>query len=139
MDVLTPEQRRRNMAAIRSKDTVPEMLLRRLVHSLGYRYRLHIRSLPGCPDLVFPRRHKVIFVNGCFWHRHNCRLGRPMPRSAANFWRTKLEGNKVRDARNRKKLRRMGWKVLVVWECQIGPRNRGKLADRVKRFLDPCL
>ena len=135
VDVLSPEQRRRNMAAIRGKDTQPEMLLRRLVYSLGYRYRLHVRNLPGCPDLVFFSRRKVIFVHGCFWHRHNCRMGRPMPRTRRAFWRMKLEGNKARDKRNRRKLRQMGWKGLVIWECQIRPAKMARLAARVSKFL----
>jgi len=133
MDVLTPEERRRNMAAIRGKDTQPEMLLRRLVHSLGYRYRLHVRNLPGCPDIVLPRHRKVILVHGCFWHRHNCRLGRPWPRTRAVFWRNKLEGNKARDVKNRKALRKLGWEVLVVWECQT--RRPEWLRGRVSGFL----
>ena len=135
MDVLSPEQRRRNMAAIRGKNTQPEMLLRRLVFSLGYRYRLHVRNLPGCPDIVLPRHGKVILVHGCFWHRHNCRMGRPLPRTRGEFWLAKLEGNKARDIRNRKMLLSMGWKVLTVWECQISPRNMTKLAGRIMAFL----
>jgi DNA mismatch endonuclease (patch repair protein) len=135
MDVLTPEERRRNMAAIRGKDTQPEMLLRRLVHSMGYRYRLHVRNLPGCPDIVLPRHRKVILVHGCFWHRHNCRLGRPWPRTRAAFWRAKLEGNKARDIRNLRKLRQLGWKVLTVWECQIHHLRMDKVAARITRFL----
>lgn len=135
MDVLSPEQRRRNMAAIRGKNTRPEMVLRRLVFSLGYRYRLHVRNLPGCPDMVFPRYGKVILVHGCFWHRHNCRMGRPMPRTRTEFWRAKLEGNKARDIQNMKMLLTMGWKVLTVWECQICPTKMERLVARITRFL----
>jgi DNA mismatch endonuclease (patch repair protein) len=135
MDVLTPEERRRNMAAIRGKDTQPEMLLRRLVHSMGYRYRLHVRNLPGCPDIVLPRHRKVILVHGCFWHRHNCRLGRPWPRTRAAFWRVKLDANKARDSRNLQKLRQLGWKVLTVWECQLHHSKMDKVSARITRFL----
>lgn len=133
-DVLTAEQRRYCMSRIRGKDTKPEMTVRRLVHALGYRFRLHRRDLPGCPDLVLPRHRKVIFVHGCFWHRHRCRYGRPMPATRRQFWKKKLEGNKQRDARNRRALRRLGWDVLVVWECQT--RKPHKLIDRLVVFLE---
>lgn len=133
-DVLSPEQRRYNMSRIRGKDSKPEMVVRRLVHGLGYRYRLHHRDLPGCPDLVFTSRRKVIFVHGCFWHRHRCRYGRPMPATRRRFWQAKLEGNKARDAKNRRALRRCGWRVLVVWECQT--KDLEKLADRLVAFLE---
>lgn len=122
------------MSAIRGKDTKPEMIVRRLVHSLGYRYRLHVRELPGVPDLVFPTRKKVIFVHGCFWHRHNCRLGRPRPKTRHEFWEEKLEGNRRRDAKHRRELRALGWQVLTVWQCQTA--DPDKLAERVLRFLD---
>ena len=118
-DVLTVEQRSRCMAAIRGKDTKPEMIVRRLVHALGYRYRLHVRSLPGCPDLVFRPRQKVIFVHGCFWHRHSCKLGTPVPRTRSEFWKAKLDGNVSRDTRNAEELQRLGWSVLVIWECEV--------------------
>ncbi|HUU09426.1 MAG TPA: very short patch repair endonuclease [Phycisphaerae bacterium] len=133
-DVLTDEQRRYCMSRIKGKDTKPEMVVRRLVHALGYRFRLHRRDLPGCPDLVLPRHRKVIFVHGCFWHRHRCRYGRPMPATRRQFWKKKFEGNKQRDARNRRALRRLGWDVLVVWECQT--RKPDKLIDRLVAFLE---
>jgi len=136
MDTLTPEERSRLMGLVRSKDTKPEMLVRRLVHALGYRYRLHDRRLPGCPDLVFPSRRKVIFVHGCFWHQHRCRMGNRMPKSRVEFWRNKLEGNRRRDQRHRKALNRQGWRVLTVWECQTRPKAIPRLADRVTRFLE---
>lgn len=123
------------MAAVKSKDTTPELLVRRLVHSLGYRYLLHVRALPGVPDLVFPSRRKVLFVHGCYWHRHHCRSGCSMPASRVAYWKKKLLENKRRDAKNRRKLRRLGWKVLTVWECQTKPSRRDKLAARITRFL----
>lgn len=136
MDVLTPEQRAKCMAAIRGKDTGPEMIVRRLLTEMGYRYRLHGRALPGRPDLVFVSRRTVVFVHGCFWHRHACRHGRVIPRTRRAFWRAKLEGNAARDRRTRARLRREGWRVLVVWECQL--RHVDKLAARLRTFLDPA-
>lgn len=133
-DVLTPAQRSYCMSRIRCKDTQPEMIVRKLVHALGYRYRLHVRNMPGRPDLVFSSRRKVIFVHGCFWHRHRCKYGQVTPKTRKNFWRTKLEKNKERDGRNRRALRRNGWHVLVVWECQTKCAER--LIDRVVNFLD---
>jgi len=122
------------MAAIRGKDTGPEMIVRRLLTALGYRYRLHGRALPGKPDLVFASRRAVVFVHGCFWHRHFCRFGRVVPKTRAAFWRTKLEGNATRDRRTRARLRREGWRVLVVWECQL--RDVEQLATQLRAFLD---
>jgi len=133
VDVLTREQRQYCMSRIRGKDTKPEMIVRRLVHSLGYRYRLHVRSLPGCPDLVLHRHRKVIFVHGCFWHRHNCRYGRVRPATRAKFWHDKLEGNKERDRKNRRRLRQQGWQVLTVWECQT--KSPERLLTRISDFL----
>jgi DNA mismatch endonuclease (patch repair protein) len=134
MDTLTPKDRSERMGRVRAKDTKPEMVVRRLVHSLGYRYRLHNRSLPGRPDLVFAKRRKVIFVHGCFWHRHSasCPLTR-MPKSRLDFWVPKFEGNKRRDAENEAKLKAMGWDFLVVWECQLG--SLDSLGGRVRDFL----
>lgn len=134
MDTLTPEQRSERMARVRGKDTRPEMIVRRLLHGMGYRYRLHVRDLPGTPDIVFPSRGKIIFVHGCFWHRHRCKNGQRLPKSRRAFWRAKLEGNKARDARTRRKLRRLGWDVLVVWECQL--KNIERLERRLRMFLD---
>ncbi len=132
-DVLTKEQRRLCMSRIRGKDTKPEMVVRRMLHALGYRYRLHRRDLPGCPDLVFPGRRKIIFVHGCFWHRHRCKYGLVTPATRPEFWKKKLEGNRARDTRVRKELRRLGWQVLVVWECQI--RKPDAMIKRVVDFL----
>ena len=134
VDVLTPKQRKFCMSRIQGKDTKPEMVVRRLVHGAGYRYRLHVRGLPGCPDMVFPGRRKVIFVHGCFWHRHHCRYGRVRPATRKKFWHDKLEGNRERDRRNRRELKKQGWKVLVVWECQT--RKPEKLKKRIEEFLD---
>ena len=133
-DVMSPEDRSRVMSRIRGKDTNPEMCVRRLVHSFGYRYRLHVRDVPGCPDLVFPSRRKVIFVHGCFWHRHGCRKGRSMPSTRSGFWTEKLAKNVERDRRVRRKLRRMGWAVHVVWECQV--RDSEEVGARLSAFLE---
>jgi len=122
------------MARIRGKDTKPELIVRRLAHAAGYRYRLHRRDLPGCPDLVFPRYRKIIFVHGCFWHRHSCRKGRSTPRTRRRFWKKKFDENRERDRRNRRALRRQGWQVLVVWECQT--KDPEKLLQRLHQFLD---
>jgi DNA mismatch endonuclease (patch repair protein) len=135
MDTLTPEQRSERMARIRGRGTTPEVAVRRLVSSLGFRYRLHGR-LPGRPDLVFSGREKVIFVHGCFWHRHShptCRLAR-LPKSRLGFWLPKLDGNAERDKRNLAALRRQGWRALIIWECQL--RNLSVLSRRVQRFLE---
>ena len=133
-DVLTPKQRSYNMSRIRGKDTKPEIIVRRLVHRLGYRFRLHQRKLPGCPDIVLTRHRKVIFVHGCFWHMHKCRYGNVKPATNEKFWQSKREGNVVRDKRNLRRLRKDGWKVLVIWECQT--RNSEKLIDRLSKFLN---
>ncbi len=133
MDVLTPEQRSYCMSRIQGKDTKPEMIVRKVLHALGYRYRLHVRSLPGKPDLVFPAPRKVIFVHGCFWHRHNCRFGRVTPKTRGEFWKTKLEGNQSRDRKNRRDIRNKGWEPFVVWECQT--RRMEWLLPRLLEFL----
>jgi DNA mismatch endonuclease (patch repair protein) len=125
------------MALVRGRDTKPEMVVRQLVHSLTYRYRLHRRDLPGTPDLVFPGRHKVILVHGCFWHRHddtNCWRAR-LPKTRPEFWIPKLTGNAERDARDVAALEDAGWGVLVVWECQTTPRRREELRARLAAFL----
>lgn len=134
LDTLSPAQRSERMSRVRGTDTKPELAVRRLVHSMGYRYRLHSRKLPGIPDMVFPRRRKIIFVHGCYWHRHegcrNCRL----PKTRLDFWVPKLEGNRRRDIENQQKLRELGWDVLVIWECEI--KDRQALTDRLKNFLE---
>ena len=133
-DTLTPSQRSRCMAAIRSTNTSPELIVRRLVHRMGYRFRLHRRDLPGRPDIVFPSRRKVIFVNGCFWHAHGCRIGRP-PKSRLEFWEPKLALTRSRDRRNKAKLRSRGWATLTVWQCHTRSPNR--LEGRLCSFLGP--
>lgn len=114
------------MAGIGPANTKPEMMLRRGLHALGYRYRLHSRALPGRPDMVFPGKRAVIFVNGCFWHGHNCHLFR-WPGSRPEFWRPKLAGNMRRDKLNRAKLEALGWRVCDVWECQLKGKERRPL------------
>ena len=134
MDTVSAERRSEIMSRIRSCDTRPEMMVRRLVHGLGYRYRLHGRRLPGRPDLVFASRRRVIFVHGCFWHRHpDCGLART-PKTRVQFWRTKLDGNRERDLASQRELRRMGWLSLVVWECEL--RDLESVTKRVVRFLE---
>lgn len=134
-DTLSPAERSERMARVKGKNTKPEFAVRKLVYGLGFRYRLHARDLPGSPDLVFRRLRKVIFVHGCFWHRHSaigCKLAR-LPKTRAAFWRDKLEGNRKRDAANVRKLRKDGWKVLQIWECQLT--NANKLQRRIDFFL----
>ncbi|WP_295946518.1 very short patch repair endonuclease [uncultured Xanthomonas sp.] len=134
MDQLDKAQRSAQMARVRAKDTRPEWAVRRLTHGLGYRYRLHYGGLPGRPDLVFPGRGAIIFVHGCFWHRHpGCAFAR-LPKSRLDFWEPKLSANRRRDQRNERALRALGWRVMIVWECQIA--NKERLAARIRRFLD---
>jgi DNA mismatch endonuclease (patch repair protein) len=136
-DTLTPAERSERMCRVRSRSTAPEMLVRRIVHALGYRYRLHQRKVPGCPDLVFGMRRKVIFVHGCFWHRHDdsaCKLAR-LPKSRLDFWLPKLEANRRRDETNQARLAAIGWKCLIIWECQLG--DRALLTERIQSFLGP--
>lgn len=120
------------MRKVRAKDTVPEMLVRRLVHGMGFRYRLHVTALPGKPDLVFPRLSKIIEIRGCFWHQHKCRRAH-IPKSGIEFWRSKLNGNKRRDKRNEKKLLALGWTVCTVWECEL--KDMDEVKRRLARFL----
>jgi DNA mismatch endonuclease (patch repair protein) len=134
-DTLTPKQRSRQMALVRDRNTAPEIVVRKLVHSLGFRYRLHVRSMVGCPDLVFSRLRKVIFVHGCFWHQHSCNRGNRIPKANRGYWKAKLARNVGRDKSHRAALRRLGWQVLIVWECEATPRDSGRLASRVLRFL----
>lgn len=133
MDTLTPSERSLRMARVRSKDTKPETLVRRLVHGLGYRYRLHDKRLPGTPDMVFTGRKKVIFVHGCFWHRHpECPLAR-LPKSRLDFWLPKLEGNRERDLRQLEALRAKGWEPMIIWECEI--KDLDSLIQKLHGFL----
>src|SRR4030095_10286390 len=117
-DVLTPQQRSFNMSRIRSRDTRPEMIVRSIVHRLGFRYSLHKKHLPGKPDLVLVRHKKIIDVHGCFFHMHDCRYGSVKPVTNAEFWQTKRQSNVIRDRQNLRLLKKAGWQVLIVWECQ---------------------
>jgi DNA mismatch endonuclease (patch repair protein) len=135
MDNLTPAQRSERMGRVKSKDTKPEMWVRRLVHGMGYRYRLQVSALPGKPDLVFPKYRKVIFVHGCFWHRHpdrNCKLAR-LPKSGKGFWLNKLQSNYNRDLVKQQELRKLGWGILVIWECEL--RNQKLVESKIGAFL----
>ena len=123
------------MAAVKSKDTTPELTVRCLVHSLGYRYRLHVRSLPGTPDLVFPGLRKIININGCFWHLHGCAQCR-IPSSRVDYWTAKLRRNRERDKRTGRELRQGGWRVMVIWECQISAACLDRLRAKIITFLD---
>ena len=118
MDRMTPEQRHRCMSCIRAKDTVPEWVVRRMVNALGFRYRLHVKALPGRPDLVLPRHRKIIFVHGCFWHAHGCRRAQRPPATHTRFWKEKFACNAARDQAALRALWQAGWQVLVVWECE---------------------
>ena len=133
MNLAADDVRRRTMQAVKSRDTGPEMLVRRFVHSLGYRYRLHRADLPGKPDLTFPRLRKIIFVHGCFWHGHDCARGARAPKENAEYWRQKIERNRERDKQHIAALQIMGWTILVVWECQL--KDRAMIDDRIIRFL----
>lgn len=136
-DRLTPLQRSANMSRIRDRDSKPELTVRRLAHGMGYRYRLHMRGLPGKPDLVFSSRRKVIFVHGCFWHRHSgCRFAYS-PKSRTDFWSAKFQGTMMRDERVSAALVAGGWDVLVLWECETADANL--LSNRIRAFLgDRC-
>lgn len=123
------------MRRIRKTNTKPEMIVRRLVHAMGYRYRLHQSKLPGNPDIVLPRHRKVILVHGCFWHRHDCADGQKLPKSKPEYWGPKLEGNRRRDELNIVRLRELGWRVLVVWECDT--KDTAHLGRTLARYLQP--
>ncbi|MBN2581333.1 MAG: DNA mismatch endonuclease Vsr [Pirellulales bacterium] len=133
-DTFTKSERSRIMAAVKSKDTAPELAVRRLVHAMGYRYRLHVRSLPGVPDMVFPRFRKIINVHGCFWHLHGCPRCR-VPSARRRYWLSKLRRNAKRDAMVRRKLQREGWQVLTIWECQTTPKKLESLRKRLIAFF----
>lgn len=132
-DTRTEEQRRRIMQSVKGRDTGPEIAVRRLLHKAGYRYRLHVKVLPGSPDIVFPGRRKVIFVHGCYWHGHGCRKGQ-LPKSKLDFWSGKIEANRARDARKEGELQVAEWEVMTVWQCEIA--DTDALASRLREFLD---
>jgi len=122
------------MRAVKGKDTTPELLVRRLVHARGYRFRLYRSDLPGCPDLVFPGRKKILFIHGCFWHGHDCARGSRIPKTNTDYWTKKIARNRVRDLASRTQLLADGWKVLVLWECEL--RNEAAILKRLVRFLN---
>ncbi len=133
MDKLTPEKRSWNMGRIRSKNSKPEMIVRSLLHGLGYRFRIHRKDLPGKPDIVLSKYNTVIFVHGCFWHRHeDCKYSYN-PKSKQDFWETKFKRTVERDYENQKELVRLGWNVLILWECEI--KNTSLLEIRLRHFL----
>jgi len=133
MDVFEANKRSDIMRRVRSEDTQPEMAVRKMIHALGSRFRLHRKDLPGTPDIVLPRHQKAILVHGCFWHGHDCPAGRNTPKSNIEYWSRKLERNRLRDADNLAKLKAMGWDVLIVWECEV--RNVENMKLRLERFL----
>jgi len=132
----SPAARRRTMQAVKSKDTGIEMRVRQLLHAQGYRYRLHRGDLPGCPDLVFSSRRKVIFIHGCFWHGHQCARGKRVPKTNTGYWTAKISRNSARDATTRERLQELGWKVSVVWECELA-KDTGVVIKKLARFLGP--
>jgi DNA mismatch endonuclease (patch repair protein) len=121
------------MRSIKGKNTSPELAVRSLLYRMGYRFRLHIKDLPGCPDIVFPRRRKVIFVHGCFWHSHRKCKKATIPKSNVSFWTEKLSRNKERDATDRRMLKRLGWQILTIWQCDL--KHPENLQDKLRDFL----
>lgn len=134
MDVHDQQTRSRNMAAVRARDTKPEMMIRKVLHASGLRYRLNLRDLPGKPDIVFPRHRAVVFVHGCFWHRHECDLFR-WPESRTEFWRDKLNANATRDMKAAEALGRAGWRRAVIWECALKGRKKRDFQDTMQRLI----
>lgn len=135
-DTLTPAQRSRNMANIKGKNTAPELAVRRLLYGLGYRYRIHGSRVSGSPDVVFPGRKKVIFVHGCYWHRHpGCKYA-TTPKSRPEFWQRKFDANVLRDKKNMQELARLGWTSLIVWECET--RDMSELEEKLTVFVGPA-
>ena len=132
MDTRTPAKRSEIMSAVRTKNTGPELLVRKLLSKQGYRYRLHRKDLPGRPDIVFPGRQKAILVHGCFWHGHRCKKGR-LPKSHLRYWRRKISDNKKRDDRNISKLKQYGWNVLIIWQCQL--KDIVAIETKIRRFI----
>lgn len=132
MDTISPAERSALMSRIRSKDTRPELVVRSILHRLGYRFRLHYKSLPGQPDIVLPKHRKIILVQGCFWHGHTCRLA-SKPKSNADYWRHKIVANRARDVRNLEALVQQGWKVLELWECEV--RRFEGLEEKLQAFM----
>lgn len=135
-DIFTPEKRSKIMSKVKQKDSKQEMFVRKLTHSMGYRYRLHKEGLPGKPDLVFPKYKKVIFVHGCFWHGHEgCRRS-ALPSTNVEFWRKKISGNVKRDKLTYKRLEKLGWGILIIWQCEIKQFEKENLKRKISNFLD---
>jgi DNA mismatch endonuclease (patch repair protein) len=134
-DKFSPSKRKTIMQSIQGKDSRPEKIVRSMIFKLGFRYRLHDALLPGKPDLVFKSAKKIIFVHGCYWHRHNCKKGNSIPDTNQEFWKKKFAANKKRDKEVRRKLRKEGWKILIIWECETRKTKRSKLATRIIKFL----
>ncbi|RWE07705.1 MAG: DNA mismatch endonuclease Vsr [Mesorhizobium sp.] len=132
MDTRTPEQRRHIMQSVRQKNTGPEIAIRRALHAMGYRFRLHVKELTGKPDIVFPSRRKAIFVHGCFWHGHDCTKGR-LPKSREDYWGPKIAANKARDEQTMNKLKELGWDCMAVWQCET--KDSERIVDKIKLFL----
>jgi DNA mismatch endonuclease (patch repair protein) len=134
-DSLSPEARSERMSRIRGKDTGPELVVRRYLHAEGFRYRLHVRDLPGRPDIVLPKHGVVVFVNGCFWHAHACQKGR-IPSTRSEFWAAKFKRNRRRDEKIRRCLRKAGWRVITLWECSLSTGSKAtKRLDRLARDI----
>ena len=134
-DIFKKGKRSQIMSHISGKNTKPEIIIRKIVHSLGFRFRLHKEELPGKPDLVFPKYKKVIFVNGCFWHGHKNCLRSKLPSTNKKFWEEKIEGNKRNDKSNKIKLKKLGWDYLVIWQCEIKKKSAEKLKNKILKFL----
>lgn len=136
MDTVDKATRSRIMGSVRQKDTKPEMVLRKTLHAMGFRYKLHDKSLPGSPDLVFPKYKAVIFVHGCFWHRHGCKQT-TTPTTRKEFWNAKFKANIERDKKNVRDLKKAGWRAFVVWECELKEGINSKILVKIRKFLDP--
>ena len=132
-DIYTKSERSQVMSKIAGKETKPEIIIRKYLFAQGYRYRKNVKSLPGKPDIVLKKYKTVIFVNGCFWHRHNCKKGQSIPSTNVKFWKSKLDRNKERDKENKQALRKLGWKVLTIWECQI------KKHEKLTKYIDSLI
>jgi DNA mismatch endonuclease, patch repair protein len=132
MDTRSPEQRSYIMRSVRSRDTGPELIVRSLLHRLGFRFSLHRKNLPGRPDIVLPKHRTVVFVHGCFWHGHGCEKGR-LPKSKLDFWRPKIRKNRIRDAEAVRTLKSAGWRVLTIWQCEI--KDVGLLSEKLAKFF----
>lgn len=135
MDIFSTKKRSQIMSKISGKNTKPEINIRKIAHSLGYRFRLHKKDLPGKPDIVFRKYKKVIFVNGCFWHGHkNCKRSK-LPTTNSKFWKDKIEGNKKKDRSNYIRLKKLGWNYLIIWQCKIKTADKEKIKNQIKSFL----